>query len=454
MPEGLRKRCRGHGDARLVRPDLRSDRASERSMGCSLADLQPVCVLIRPAPRLAARASRFPPRPGLGAAVRFGSRPQKLGICPPAGSPLRCPLLTLLALSVSNRTGQHNRPAMRPTQPSYRPLMALWICLLAASLCAAASDKIHIRDIETLTLYHGHKTAARRVQPVPQMECIGGDACRDVVIPVIQCYNRGWDGRQVQWECRAELEDLYRFGETTVTCEGYRYKGDDNVLVGSCGVEYTLIRTQKWFDREQSQKARHYQQPYQHQQPQRRYGRNSWWDGWLGRKSSWHRYSHHDDYQRSSDSWTSKLFWLAGILAVLYVLSQSWIMPQRNGNRGNGRGFRWPGGFGGGGPGFGGGGPGFGGGGPGTGSNPPPPPSSSSSSFPRFGFTEGLLAGTLLSNLVRPSARSTRPPREEYSPEPSPRASGSSYRPRSSGSSRPVASSSRMASGFGGTRSR
>jgi hypothetical protein len=45
-----------------------------------------------------------------------------------------------------------------------------------------------------------------------------------------------------QWECKADLNNDIRFGETTVVCEGYDYPDDPFVLVGSCGVEYTLER--------------------------------------------------------------------------------------------------------------------------------------------------------------------------------------------------------------------
>lgn len=45
------------------------------------------------------------------------------------------------------------------------------------------------------------------------------------------------------------MEDLYRLGRTTVSCEGYSFSGDSNVLRGSCGVKYTLHLTEKGKDR-------------------------------------------------------------------------------------------------------------------------------------------------------------------------------------------------------------
>ncbi|KAJ3016783.1 UNVERIFIED_CONTAM: Store-operated calcium entry-associated regulatory factor [Siphonaria sp. JEL0065] len=94
-------------------------------------------------------------------------------------------------------------------------------------------------------------TTGRRSSPVKQMRCIGGDACSSAsaVIETMQCYNRGFDGsdgnRDVQSKCKAELEDIYRFGSTDVSCEGYAHKNDKYVLAGSCGVEYTLYMTEK-----------------------------------------------------------------------------------------------------------------------------------------------------------------------------------------------------------------
>ncbi|KAI8609945.1 hypothetical protein BC830DRAFT_1051782, partial [Chytriomyces sp. MP71] len=92
--------------------------------------------------------------------------------------------------------------------------------------------KVLLEDIQVLTLSRGKMTTGRRSAPVPQIKCVGGDACSSATIERIQCYNRGFDGRDVNWECKAELEDLYRFGSTDVSCEGYSHKNDKYVLAG------------------------------------------------------------------------------------------------------------------------------------------------------------------------------------------------------------------------------
>lgn len=57
---------------------------------------------------------------------------------------------------------------------------------------------------------------------------------------VVQCYNRGSDGDDVQWECKTDIDNAYRFGKISVSCEGYSYPDDPYVLKGSCGVCYRL----------------------------------------------------------------------------------------------------------------------------------------------------------------------------------------------------------------------
>ena len=39
-----------------------------------------------------------------------------------------------------------------------------------------------------------------------------------------------------QWECKADMDNSYRFGKVEVYCEGYDYPEDPYILRGSCGV--------------------------------------------------------------------------------------------------------------------------------------------------------------------------------------------------------------------------
>lgn len=103
-----------------------------------------------------------------------------------------------------------------------------------------------LRDVQVLTLYKGRYTAARRSSPVLQLQCMGGSAgCNAFVPEVVQCQNKGWDGVDAQWECKADMDNAYRFGRIDVTCEGFSHPQDPYVLAGSCGLEYTMELTEE-----------------------------------------------------------------------------------------------------------------------------------------------------------------------------------------------------------------
>ncbi|VDN23166.1 unnamed protein product [Gongylonema pulchrum] len=65
------------------------------------------------------------------------------------------------------------------------------------------TNKVRLTDVTTLTLHQGQYTTGRRSPSIPQIQC------------VVQCYNRGFDGLDVQWECKAEMSDEYEFGKVT-----------------------------------------------------------------------------------------------------------------------------------------------------------------------------------------------------------------------------------------------
>ncbi|XP_075059930.1 store-operated calcium entry-associated regulatory factor [Mixophyes fleayi] len=105
-------------------------------------------------------------------------------------------------------------------------------------------ERVLLRDIQAITLYADRYTNARRSAPVPQLKCMGGTAgCSAMTPPVVQCHNRGWDGIDVQWECKVDMDNSYRFGKVEVSCEGFDYPEDPYILRGSCGLEYTLELT-------------------------------------------------------------------------------------------------------------------------------------------------------------------------------------------------------------------
>ncbi|KAI8579887.1 hypothetical protein K450DRAFT_239560 [Umbelopsis ramanniana AG] len=119
-------------------------------------------------------------------------------------------------------------------------LLALMVALAAADRSGQAAKKVRLRDLTAITLHANKKTSARRSSPIPQLECIGGDACADFQPRVVQCSNAGFDGYDVQWSCTAELPSNIEFGDIEVSCEGYDFPEDPFILVNSCGLEYSL----------------------------------------------------------------------------------------------------------------------------------------------------------------------------------------------------------------------
>lgn len=48
-----------------------------------------------------------------------------------------------------------------------------------------------------------------------------------------------------QWQCKADLENAYRFGQMEVSCEGYDYPDDPYILRGSCSLLFSLELTEE-----------------------------------------------------------------------------------------------------------------------------------------------------------------------------------------------------------------
>lgn len=119
--------------------------------------------------------------------------------------------------------------------------MKVWAVSLMFAPTLVAAQSVPIRGVESLTLQDWRQTTGRRSAPVNQMTCRGSN-CKHAPSS-IRCVNAGWDGVDVQWDCKAELDPSVRFGNMNVQCEGYEYPDDPNILAGSCGLVYTLVTT-------------------------------------------------------------------------------------------------------------------------------------------------------------------------------------------------------------------
>ncbi|GJJ71156.1 hypothetical protein EMPS_03506 [Entomortierella parvispora] len=135
------------------------------------------------------------------------------------------------------------KPSFQGVKGRIGLLVLAFLSLSLAGLVNAAHQKVLLRDVQTLTLHKGRMTTGRRSSPVPQLNCVGGNACGDYEPDVVQCVNTGFDGSDVQWKCQADMPETFRFGELDVYCEGYNHPDDPYVLKGSCGLEYKLFYT-------------------------------------------------------------------------------------------------------------------------------------------------------------------------------------------------------------------
>ncbi|KAI4226085.1 MAG: hypothetical protein L6R36_003439 [Xanthoria steineri] len=125
-------------------------------------------------------------------------------------------------------------------------LFHLVLCINAVhALRKTEGQKVLLSNVQTLTLRHDLKTSHRRVAPVPQLKCIGGNAKGYYNVDIMRCKNQGadYDREDIQWTCMASLSSEFKLGSTDVICEGYESSNDPYVLKGSCGVEYRLMLT-------------------------------------------------------------------------------------------------------------------------------------------------------------------------------------------------------------------
>lgn len=137
-------------------------------------------------------------------------------------------------------------------------------CALAVAVCHAgpqqAPDAVLLTGVRALTFRSGAWTTGRRSAPEPQLVCAGSPD-RALEPSVVQCTNVGTnDAGDVEWRCEADLDSSVQFDRLSVSCEGYAYPEDPYVLVGSCGLTYSLRRTPAWHEQ---QRNVHWNHPHQ-----------------------------------------------------------------------------------------------------------------------------------------------------------------------------------------------
>lgn len=146
-----------------------------------------------------------------------------------------------------------------------RPVVLVAFLFGIFTICEGwgSSDKVLLSDVKAVTLQQGRMTNGRRSAPVPQLSCVGGAARHKFQPQTVQCINMGSDGHDMQWECKADMDNSYKFGQVQVSCEGYDYPDDPFVLKGSCGLEYTIEFTEEGLHRERASGSSYNYNTYQ-----------------------------------------------------------------------------------------------------------------------------------------------------------------------------------------------
>jgi len=150
---------------------------------------------------------------------------------------------------------------------------AALLCLvtLAGASYGDRSDKSQLLTrVRVLTLSKGKMTKGRR-STVPQLKVVGGGAqhATDSQPDVVQCTNTNYDDQyaradDINWECKADLDDDVKFGRTEVICEGYSSPDDEHITRGSCGLEYHLEYTGAGRQRQRNSHHQQSSSSYQH----------------------------------------------------------------------------------------------------------------------------------------------------------------------------------------------
>lgn len=130
-------------------------------------------------------------------------------------------------------------------------LLAPIALFLLTSVADARNDNILLSTVKTLTLRNDQTTAGRRLKPISQLKCVGGDARGLYEVDVMRCINIGSDygGEDVAWSCSAELPRFFKLGATDVLCEGYSSPEDRYVLKGLESMGWVWDRADGWLHR-------------------------------------------------------------------------------------------------------------------------------------------------------------------------------------------------------------
>jgi len=130
--------------------------------------------------------------------------------------------------------------------------VVLFVAFAAATVLAApndgyvGNDGILLSDIQVLKFNAGETALNTRTPDViPRLACAYNPLGNDMYLPSsVTCKNKGMDDNGgIIWKCDAEMDSSLAFDNIQVSCEGYRYPGDEYIRKGSCALTYTLKLT-------------------------------------------------------------------------------------------------------------------------------------------------------------------------------------------------------------------
>lgn len=101
------------------------------------------------------------------------------------------------------------------------PLLPFLLTILSPFPTVAAAkprNAILLSNVESLTLRGDRQTSHRRVDAIPQLQCISSRAlCAKYEIDLMRCENKGsgYDTEDIQWTCTAQLPPELKLGKYT-----------------------------------------------------------------------------------------------------------------------------------------------------------------------------------------------------------------------------------------------
>jgi len=136
--------------------------------------------------------------------------------------------------------------------------ISLILCILLSGVVLGQYhyERVYLPGAGSLTFTKNKVTSYRLSSPVPKLTCIPAENIHDFYFSlyvcekygpsVVQCKNTGLDDDdQPIWKCEGDMIDLFSFGQTTISCEGFEGPNDPYILADSCSLEYKLILSDK-----------------------------------------------------------------------------------------------------------------------------------------------------------------------------------------------------------------